>query len=105
MEIVKTQYDFYGYRVQPPKWNKDLKEYTFVEKGKYDFSIGLTENGLKLYLYENKIFDKNSTAYQNKMFSPEESDFIFDKIIGEFELEKELVKNALAIITKNSKTN
>jgi hypothetical protein len=90
---------------QPPKWNKDLKEYTFEEKGKYDFSIGLTENGLKLYLYENKIFDKNSTAYQNKMFSPEESDFIFDKIIGEFELEKELVKNALAIITKNSKTS
>jgi len=39
------------------------------------------------------------------MFSNEESDFIFDKIIGEFELEKELVKNALAIITKNSKTS
>jgi hypothetical protein len=39
------------------------------------------------------------------MFSDEESDFIFDKIIGEFELEKELVKNALATITKNSKTS
>ena len=89
---------------QPPKWNKDLKEYTFEEKGKYDFSIGLTEKGLKLYLYENEIFDKNSKAYQDKMFSNEESDFIFDKIIGEFELEKELVKNALAIIAKNSKT-
>ena len=90
---------------QPPKWNKELKEYTFEEKGKYDFSIGLTEKGLKLYLYENEVFDKNSTAYQDKMFSDEESDFIFDKIIGEFELEKELVKNALAIITKNSKTS
>jgi len=90
---------------QPPKWNKGLKEYTFEEKGKYDFSIGLTEKGLKLYLYENEIFDKNSTAYQDKMFSNEESDFIFDKIMGEFELEKELVKNALAIITKNSKTS
>ena len=90
---------------EPPKWNKDLKEYTFEKKGKYDFSIGLTEKGLKLYLYENEIFDKNSKAYQDKMFSNEESDFIFDKIIGEFELEKELVKNALAIITKNSKTS
>ena len=51
---------------QPPKWNKDLKEYTFEEKGKYDFSIGLTQKGLKLYLYENEIFDKNSKAYQIK---------------------------------------
>jgi hypothetical protein len=39
------------------------------------------------------------------MFSKEESDFIFDKIIGEFELEEELVKNALEIITKNNKTS
>ncbi|MBT6646394.1 MAG: hypothetical protein HOB51_02595, partial [Thaumarchaeota archaeon] len=90
---------------QPPKWNKDLKEYTFEEKGKYDFSIGLTQKGLELYLYKNEIFNKNSEKYRDKMFSKEESDFIFDKIIGEFELEKELVKNALAIITKNSKTS
>ena len=90
---------------QPPKWNKDLKEYTFEEKGKYDFSIGLTQKGLELYLYKNEIFNKNSEKYRDKMFSKEESNFIFDKIIGEFELEKELVKNALAIITKNSKTS
>ena len=90
---------------QPPKWNKDLKEYTFEEKGKYDFSIGLTQKGLDLYLYKNEIFNKNSEKYRDKMFSKEESNFIFDKIIGEFELEKELVKNALAIITKNSKTS
>jgi hypothetical protein len=90
---------------QPPTWNKDLNEFTFEKEGKYDFRIGLTEKGLKLYLYENEIFDKNSKAYQDKIFSDKESDFIFEKIIGKFKLEKELVDNALETVTKNSKNS
>ena len=90
---------------QPPTWNKDLNEFTFEKDGKYDFSIGLTQKGLKLYLYENKVFDKNSTAYQDKIFSDKESDFIFENIIGKFKLEKELVENALETVIKNSKNS
>ena len=88
---------------QPPRWNKDLNEFTFEKEGKYDFKIGLTEKGLKLYLYENEIFGKNSKGYQDKMFSDKETDFIFNSIIGEIELEKELVKKVLETIAKNSK--
>ena len=90
---------------QPPRWNKDLNEFTFEKEGKYDFRIGLTEKGLKLYLYENEIFDKNSKGYQDKMFSDKETDFIFDNIIGEIELENELVKKILETIRKNTKTS
>jgi hypothetical protein len=90
---------------QIPTWNKDLNGYTFEKDGKYDFRIGLTEKGLKLYLDENKIFDKNSEGYQDEIFSKKESDFIFENIIGKFELEKELVDNALETVTKNSKNS
>jgi hypothetical protein len=90
---------------QIPTWNKDLNEYTFEKDGKYDFRIGLTEKGLKLYLDENKIFDKNSQGYQDEIFSQKESDFIFENIIGKFELEKELVDNALETVTKNSENS
>ena len=86
-----------------PKWSDDLKKFEFEEDGKHDLKIGLTKKGLELFLFKNEIYNKNSQAYQDKIFSPKESDFIFKNIVNKFKLEKELVEKALETIIKNTK--